>query len=257
MFHIPELTDQIIDHLHDDPSSLRNCALVARSWAPASQLHIFFSVNIKDDPTCRLLCDIISQSPHIGRYIHNIYIYFDVTRPLFSSLLDLPIPAPRRLSIVNCPHTAELALIRHLFQLPSLTDVRFFSGTSVSRSQLEYLAHNRPAKLGSLMLYSASDTPAPEDKDWTLLSNSSIRVTALNVSGEATLVTSMLTDPEGPIHLSGIEALTFDTADIPCLPPLLAICGPELVVLELSVSSRTSVFASTPAFLSFLPACPF
>jgi hypothetical protein len=107
------------------------------------------------------------------------------------------------------------------------------------------------------MLYSASDTPAPEDKDWKPLLSRSIRVTALNVSGEATLVTSMLTDPDGPIHLSGIEALTFDTADIPCLPPLLAICGPELVVLELSVSSRTSVFASTPACLSFLPACPF
>ncbi|KAJ7362511.1 hypothetical protein DFH08DRAFT_1024730, partial [Mycena albidolilacea] len=239
MFHIPELTDQIIDHLHADPTSLRNCALVARSWTPASQLHIFFSVNIKDDATCRLLCDIITQSPHIGRYIHNIYIYFDVTRPLFSSLLDLRIPAPRRLSIVNCPHTAELALIRHLFQLPSLTDIRFFSGTSVSRSQLEYLAHNRIAKLGSLMLYSASDTPALEDKDWTPLSSRSIRVTALNVSGEATLVTSMLTDPEGPIHVVGIEALTFDTPDTPCLPRLLAISGPELVVLELSVSSSS------------------
>ncbi|KAJ6571270.1 hypothetical protein B0H19DRAFT_936812, partial [Mycena capillaripes] len=72
MFHIAELTDQVIDHLHGDPVSLRNCALVARSWAPASQFHIFFSVNIKQDATCRLLCDMIARSPHIGRYIRNI-----------------------------------------------------------------------------------------------------------------------------------------------------------------------------------------
>ncbi|KAJ7897836.1 hypothetical protein B0H13DRAFT_2032532 [Mycena leptocephala] len=226
MFHIAELTDQIIDHLHADPVSLRNCALVARSWAPASQYHIFFSVNIKHDSTCRLLCDMIARSPHIGRYIRNIYIYFEVTRPSFHSLLDLRIPEPRRLSIVNCPHTAELALIRHLILLPSLTDIRFFSGTSVSRAQLDYLARTRTTKLGSLLLYSASDTPAPEDKDWVL-----------NVSGDVTLVTTILVDPHGPINLSTIEALTFDTNDINCLQRLLNICGAELVVLELLVSS--------------------
>ncbi|KAJ7026643.1 hypothetical protein C8F04DRAFT_963479, partial [Mycena alexandri] len=72
MFHIPELTDQVIDHLHADATSLRNCALVARSWVPASQFHIFFSVNIKHDAACRLLCHIVRHSPHIGQYIRNI-----------------------------------------------------------------------------------------------------------------------------------------------------------------------------------------
>jgi hypothetical protein len=251
MFHIAELTDQIIDHLHADPVSLRNCALVARSWAPASQYHIFFSVNIKHDSTCRLLCDMIARSPHIGRYIRNIYIYFEVTRPSFHSLLDLRIPEPRRLSIVNCPHTAELALIRHLILLPSLTDIRFFSGTSVSRAQLDYLARTRTTKLGSLLLYSASDTPAPEDKDW-VSSVAPLGVTALNVSGDVTLVTTILVDPHGPINLSTIEALTFDTNDINCLQRLLNICGAELVVLELLVSSRASIYhsyTSVPFFL--------
>ncbi|KAF8189558.1 hypothetical protein K438DRAFT_1593302, partial [Mycena galopus ATCC 62051] len=72
MFLIPELTDQVIDHLHAEPVSLRTCALVARSWVPASQYHIFFSVNIKHDATCRHLCDIIAQSPHIAHYIRMI-----------------------------------------------------------------------------------------------------------------------------------------------------------------------------------------
>lgn len=236
MFHIPELTDQVIDHLHADPITLRNCALVARSWTPASQFHIFFSVNIKQDATCRLLCDILAHSPHIGRYIRNIYVYFEVSRPSFTSLLDLRIPEPRRLSIVNCPHTAELALIRHLMCLPSLTDIRFFSGTSVSRAQLDFLARTRTTKLGSLLLYSASDTPAPEDKDW-VSAVEPLSVSALNLSGDVTLVTSTLTDPTGPINLRTIGALTFDTNDVGCLQRVLDICGPELVVLELLLSS--------------------
>lgn len=236
MFHIPELTDQVIDHLHADPASLRNCALVARSWAPASQYHIFYSVNIKKDQTCRLLCDMIARSPHIGHYIRNIYIYFEVTRPPFVSLRELRVPEPRRLSIVNCPHTEELALIRHLICLPSLTDIRFFSGTSVSRAQLDYLAQTRTTQLGSLLLYSASDTPAPEDNEW-VSSVAPLGVSALNISGEATLVTETLVDPHGPIKLRNIEALTFDTNDIACLPRLLAVCGAEVVVLEILVPS--------------------
>ncbi|KAJ7760836.1 hypothetical protein DFH07DRAFT_425681 [Mycena maculata] len=236
MFHIPELTDQVIDHLHADPASLRNCALVSRSWVPASQYHIFFSVNIKKDRTCRLLCDMITRSPHIGWYIRNIYIYFEVTRPSFVSLAALRVPEPRRLSIVNCPHTEELALIRHLICLPSLTDIRFFSGTSVSRAQLDYLAQTRTTKLGSLLLYSASDTPAPEDKEWAS-SPQPLGVSALNVSGDVTLVTHTLIDPHGPINLRNVEALTFDTNDISCLQKLLRICGADLVVLELLIST--------------------
>ncbi|KAJ7132673.1 hypothetical protein C8R46DRAFT_655482 [Mycena filopes] len=239
MFHIAELTDQVIDHLHADAATLRNCALVARSWLPASQLHIFFSVNIKHDATCRLLCAILARSPHIAGYIRNIYIYFEVTNPSFTSLLDLRIPQPRRLSIVNCPNTGELGLLQHLIGLPSLTDIRFFSGTSVSRAQLDYLTRIRTTKLAHLLLYSASDTPAPQDKELEWATAEPLSVSALNVSGDATLVTSTLAAPHGPIDLQNVEALTFDTNDIGCLQRLLTVCGAELVVLEILVSSPT------------------
>jgi hypothetical protein len=40
----PELIDQIIDHLHDDPKSLNACALTTRNWVPSARHHRFQSI---------------------------------------------------------------------------------------------------------------------------------------------------------------------------------------------------------------------
>ncbi|RPD58625.1 hypothetical protein L226DRAFT_572854 [Lentinus tigrinus ALCF2SS1-7] len=40
-----EVTDNIIDHLHDDKASLLATALVSRSWLPSSQHHLFFTTS--------------------------------------------------------------------------------------------------------------------------------------------------------------------------------------------------------------------
>lgn len=36
-----EICNMVIDHLHDDPDSLRRCSLVCRAWVPSSSLHLF------------------------------------------------------------------------------------------------------------------------------------------------------------------------------------------------------------------------
>ena len=40
----PELLDHIIDHLHDDPTTLKACCVVAKSWVPRTQSHLFARV---------------------------------------------------------------------------------------------------------------------------------------------------------------------------------------------------------------------
>lgn len=40
----PELLDLIVDHLHDDPSTLLSCCTVSKSWVPWSRWHIFAHV---------------------------------------------------------------------------------------------------------------------------------------------------------------------------------------------------------------------
>jgi hypothetical protein len=42
----PEIIDIIIDFLHDDKHTLRTCALVSKSWLPASRYHLSHSITV-------------------------------------------------------------------------------------------------------------------------------------------------------------------------------------------------------------------
>ncbi|KAJ7664767.1 hypothetical protein B0H17DRAFT_1091564 [Mycena rosella] len=60
-----ELWDDIIDHLHDDPEALLACALVCRTWVPASRFHAFGSLALSQKSPYRAAClDILLASLH-------------------------------------------------------------------------------------------------------------------------------------------------------------------------------------------------
>jgi hypothetical protein len=42
----PEILDSIIDLLHDEPQTLQNCCLVAKSWIPRTRKHLFTEITI-------------------------------------------------------------------------------------------------------------------------------------------------------------------------------------------------------------------
>ena len=48
-----EILDIIVDHLHDEPTALKACCLVSKSWVPRTQRHLFDSVEFlsKSGPT--------------------------------------------------------------------------------------------------------------------------------------------------------------------------------------------------------------
>ena len=55
----PEIIDIIIDFLHDDKHTLQTCALVSKSWLPASRYHLTRSITVDSRNACtfrRLLC---------------------------------------------------------------------------------------------------------------------------------------------------------------------------------------------------------
>ena len=45
----PEILDQIVDHLHDDPAALGACCLVSKSWIPRTRMYLFTRVKFTSE----------------------------------------------------------------------------------------------------------------------------------------------------------------------------------------------------------------
>jgi hypothetical protein len=41
----PEILDRIVDHLHDEPTTLKTCCVVSKSWIQRTRTHLFVSVD--------------------------------------------------------------------------------------------------------------------------------------------------------------------------------------------------------------------
>ncbi|KAI1787329.1 hypothetical protein LXA43DRAFT_844823, partial [Ganoderma leucocontextum] len=64
----PELTDRVIDFLHDDHLALSSCSLTCSSWLPTSRLHRFRLVRL-DHKTILPFHDQLSTTPSIAAYV--------------------------------------------------------------------------------------------------------------------------------------------------------------------------------------------
>ena len=49
----PELLDHTVDHLHDDPSTLKECSLVSKSWITRARTHLFAHIEFKNPKTLK------------------------------------------------------------------------------------------------------------------------------------------------------------------------------------------------------------
>jgi hypothetical protein len=77
----PELTDRVIDYLHDSPADLRTCARVCRAWLDSSRFHLFYSISIHSTRNaqtllsrCRKLYGVIQRSPHVALRVRELHI---------------------------------------------------------------------------------------------------------------------------------------------------------------------------------------
>ncbi|KAK7039917.1 APH domain-containing protein [Favolaschia claudopus] len=70
----PEITDLIIDHLHDNIQSLRQCSLVNNEWLAASRLRIFSVVHLSLYSIDQMLKVIFYPQSPIPSCIRELYI---------------------------------------------------------------------------------------------------------------------------------------------------------------------------------------
>lgn len=72
----PEITDHIIDHLHDDKQTLSSCCLVNHTWYPAARYHLFSSVCVSITKPTSLLKfhDTLHSNPELRPYIRSLEV---------------------------------------------------------------------------------------------------------------------------------------------------------------------------------------
>ena len=80
----PEILDLIVDHLHDEPTTLRACCLVSKSWIPRTRRHLFARVEFRSSRLFKLWMKAFpdsSNSPaHYTRSL-DLAHFSDATSP--------------------------------------------------------------------------------------------------------------------------------------------------------------------------------
>ncbi|CDO73212.1 hypothetical protein BN946_scf185007.g267 [Trametes cinnabarina] len=74
-----ELTDYIIDFLHEDARTLASCAVVSRAWIPAARFHLFRSIVLRDDAFSSSFRRLLTLSPDLGYYVRDLTVARSVT----------------------------------------------------------------------------------------------------------------------------------------------------------------------------------
>jgi hypothetical protein len=70
-----ELVNGTLDHLDEDHDTLKMCALVASTWTPQAQRHLFSSVLLDGiEKTERLACLLEPPRLYLANYIHIVQI---------------------------------------------------------------------------------------------------------------------------------------------------------------------------------------
>ncbi|RPD53069.1 hypothetical protein L226DRAFT_347986 [Lentinus tigrinus ALCF2SS1-7] len=73
--HFPaELVDVVIDFLHDDPRTLKTCALVSRSWLISSRYHLFHTYTISDRLKAQNCVIFFKITPDVAPYVRRLEV---------------------------------------------------------------------------------------------------------------------------------------------------------------------------------------
>lgn len=70
----PELTDMIIDYLHDHKSALQTCSLTCKGWLNSSRHHLFDGLYVPHvyQRPFTAFADFLHKAPHIARHIRRL-----------------------------------------------------------------------------------------------------------------------------------------------------------------------------------------
>ncbi|EKM56550.1 uncharacterized protein PHACADRAFT_253742 [Phanerochaete carnosa HHB-10118-sp] len=154
----PELCDMVIDHLHDDKTSLALCSLVSASWLRSARYHLFDSIYIyceKEADAFQKFLDYLRSTPSVCAYIKDIcFDGFHEADPdsdglgetlesTFLSAITALLPSAHSYSFINCQWARSERELPKWKQVPlhSLYINSFVAATESSKNKLRILRH--------------------------------------------------------------------------------------------------------------------
>lgn len=237
-----ELFDHIIDHLHNEYSTLLNCSLVCQAWVPSSRLHLFSQIFLTIPKfqegtfigpvltgACTRLFDLLTKSPEIVPHIHELSI-------TCSDPVDDPTPA----TVVEAEApvyglVVEEKLPPLLSMLSSLRRFAFVSGGNMSWANIpECLrrAINDVFSLSTLTYVRLCSWIFPDPSSFTALLGQSPNLKGLALWG-ITFGPDSLVPLFSVLSLTDADSIKPDENNDEEMPLTTAKLGPNLEFLTL------------------------
>ena len=254
-----ELVDRIIDHLHDSPSDLRNCARVAKAFLPSSRLHLFYSISIdiyKILHRIVALNSVVQQSPQIASCIRELCIRCDPGRG--KSVPELPtlltsLTALRHLTIEDVGWAWMPPEVRKAFRavlaLPSLISIAMRSTSFPSLRHFTNLL-NSPLKQLTVDWQFELDDPVDEeiisaideeDKIARRPDQQPCRLEYLNWYHDGPDVVDWLLGPQSVVDISNIRTLVVRSIHEERLMKSLGLSLEHLTIRYFGINMGTSL----------------
>ena len=208
----PEILDLIVDHLHDEPTTLRACCLVSKSWIPRTRMHLFNSVKFRLfgrstlESWMQTFPDPSTSPAHYTRSLHLshfkvITVAISDARPWilsFSSIVDM-----RVITIGGDDRHLSFVQLHGLF--PTLKSLRI-SYTFAPLSEVLDFVCSFPL-LEDFSSYSVTFLDQENADEWIAPPTSPKFTGSLLFSGSSRWITRKLLSLPGGLHFSKIRVL--------------------------------------------------
>jgi hypothetical protein len=158
-----ELVDRVVDFSHNDPPSLRACALAHSRLRASSQVHLFEKVTVKTSSSTARLSVVFQCTPALARYVCELHLHDQDLLAVHEALGPLPRLRTLRLDLritSTAPSTWPGWPVLHSFSsatrlvlgLVELADMRQFAELVNALPALTELAFGVRVRVGSLEL---------------------------------------------------------------------------------------------------------
>ncbi|KAI0830716.1 hypothetical protein BC628DRAFT_1312806 [Trametes gibbosa] len=239
-----ELSDSIIDFLHNDARSLAACARVCRAWAPAARFHLFRSIVLQNHNLASSFQRLLSSTPDLGFYVRQL------TVAKLTTSVDVLLPTKQSLSaedafpriFAHLPHLHALTLAH--MDLKNVKEFRPLRHTSLTDVNLSYCQFADFADIVDLVnsfpslnrLSLAGLTWTEELRVPAARSIPSLKSLALVRDVYTPRLFEWLVAAELHTSITALAARCASEADTDLVGPFLKLAGPNLRELELDWS---------------------